>query len=163
MPIYEFYCERCNTIYKFFSRRINTEKIPDCPSCKDIKLKRQVSLFATVSKRDSGDDTEMPPIDESRLEKAFGMLAKEAENINEDDPREAARLVRKLTEATGLKMGEGMEEALRRMEQGEDPEKIEEEMGDIFEEEEPFVFGEKSSRSTRKRPQPKVDETLYEL
>ncbi len=35
MPIYEFYCEQCHTIYNFFSRKINLEKIPDCPKCRD--------------------------------------------------------------------------------------------------------------------------------
>ncbi|XCN71926.1 MAG: FmdB family zinc ribbon protein [Candidatus Electrothrix aestuarii] len=33
MPIYEFYCQDCNTIFNFFSSRINTEKRPDCPKC----------------------------------------------------------------------------------------------------------------------------------
>ena len=31
MPIYEFYCAKCNTIYNFFSRTANTDKIPTCP------------------------------------------------------------------------------------------------------------------------------------
>jgi len=25
MPIYEFYCRKCNTLYNFFSRSVNTE------------------------------------------------------------------------------------------------------------------------------------------
>ncbi len=41
--------------------------------------------------------------------------------------------MRRLFEATGMPVGAGMEEALRRMESGEDPEKIEEEMGDVME------------------------------
>jgi len=104
----------------------------------------------------------MPPIDESRLEKAMSMLASEAGSINEDDPRQAARLMRKLSDATGLNLGAGMEEALSRMERGEDPEKIEAEMGDLMEGEEPFTFGEKS-RGGRRRPKPKVDDKLYDL
>ncbi len=47
----------------------------------------------------------MPPIDNAKVEKAMSMLAKEAGNINEDDPRKAANLMRKLSDATGLKMG----------------------------------------------------------
>ena len=49
MPIYEFYCLRCNTIYNFFSKVVNTDKVPKCPSCKTIKLKRQMSVFAKIS------------------------------------------------------------------------------------------------------------------
>ena len=52
------------------------------------------------------------------------MLAGEADNINEDDPRQAADLMRKLTHMTGMELGSGMEEALSRMESGEDPESV---------------------------------------
>ena len=98
------------------------------------------------------------------MEKAMQMLAGEAENINEDDPRQAANLMRKLTDMTGLELGPGMQEALKRMEAGEDPDAIEAEMGDILEEEEPFALGEKkASAGMRKRPVPKRDETLYDL
>ena len=41
--------------------------------------------------------------------------------------------MRKLFDATGLPVAGGMEEALRRMEAGEDPEKIEEDMGEVLE------------------------------
>ncbi|MCK4728291.1 MAG: zinc ribbon domain-containing protein, partial [Desulfobacterales bacterium] len=37
MPIYEFYCEDCNTIFNFFSRSVNTTKRPPCPRCKQKK------------------------------------------------------------------------------------------------------------------------------
>lgn len=165
MPIYEFFCQPCNTIYKFFSQRVNTEKIPKCPKCGYEKLKRRPSLFAAItgSRKEEGElDKNMPPIDESKMEKAMGMLAKEADKINEDDPKQAAQLMRKLTEATGLKIGAGMEEALHRMEKGEDPEKIEEEMGDLLEQEDPFIL-ESKGKNVTKKPKPKVDDTLYDL
>jgi hypothetical protein len=85
----------------------------------------------------------MPPIDEAKMEKAMAMLAGEAEKLNEDDPRQAAQLMRKLTDATGISLGSGMEEALHRLERGEDPDRIEEEMGDLLEGEEPFLIGGK--------------------
>ncbi|PID56177.1 hypothetical protein CSB45_12420 [candidate division KSB3 bacterium] len=166
MPIYEFYCRHCHTIYNFLSRSVNTEKIPFCPKCADVKLQRKVSLFATISRRgdaESGEDG-MPPIDEARMEQAMGMLAREAEHMNEDDPRQAAQLMRKLSDATGLSMGPAMEEALARMERGEDPEQVEADMGDLLESEEPFMEQVKKARSrAEQRAQPNVDETLYEL
>lgn len=163
MPIYEFYCYKCNTVYNFFSKTINTEKIPFCPKCKKVKLKRQMSIFARISgKREDSGEEDIPPFDEAKMEKAMSMLASEMDKINEDDPRQAATLMRKLSDVAGLNLGPGMEEALSRMERGEDPEKIEEEMGDILEEEEPFLFGEKS-RKGKKKAAPRVDETLYEL
>ena len=163
MPIYEFYCSRCNTIYNFFSKAVDTEKVPHCPKCKRVKLERRMSIFAKGSgRKDEAADDGMPPIDEGKMEKVATMLAGEAEKISEDDPRQAARLMRKLSEATGMNLGPGMEEALSRMEKGEDPEKIEAEMGDLLEGEEPFIFGEKRKKRIRK-PRPKVDETLYEM
>lgn len=163
MPIYEFYCQQCNTVYKFFSRTINTEKTPDCPNCKTVRLNRKVSAFAALSGKketDTGSD-DMPPMDEAKMEKAMAMLANEAEYINEDDPKQAAKLLRKLTDATGLNLGSGMEEALRRMERGEDPDKIEEEMGDLLENEEPFLIGGKTAGV--KKPRPRIDDRLYDL
>ena len=104
----------------------------------------------------------MPPIDESRMEKALQMLAGEADRINEDDPRQAVDMMRKLSEAAGLNLSPGMEEALNRIEGGEDPEKVEEEMGDIFENEDPFLLDNRRGRGSRQSP-PSVDDTLYEL
>jgi hypothetical protein len=104
----------------------------------------------------------MPDMDESKLEQAMNILAKEAENINEDDPRQAANLMKKLSDMTGLNLGPGMEEALARMEAGEDPEQIEAEMGDLLEGEDPFSFKEKTYKLLRERP-PKVDDELYYL
>jgi hypothetical protein len=121
-----------------------------------------MSVFATPQKRDEEGDMPLPDLDEGKMEKAMNLLAREAEHINEDDPRQAADLMRKLTDMTGLNLGPGMEEALTRMEAGEDPEKIEAEMGDILEGEEPFGIKEKLSKLSKTRP-PKVDEKLYEL
>ena len=167
MPIYEFYCRKCNTVFNFFSRTADTDKVPFCPRCKRVRLKRQMSVFAKVSgKRDeaAGAEADMPPIDEDRMEKAMAMLAGEADRIGEDDPRQAAALMRKLSDATGLNLGPGMEEALRRLERGEDPDRIEEEMGDLLEAEEPFLFdGKGPGAKGGKKSRPRVDETLYEL
>jgi putative FmdB family regulatory protein len=164
MPIYEFYCDHCNTIFNFFSRRVNTEKVPDCPKCKDRKLVRQASLFAVTGRAKENDDMDDLPFDEAKMEKAMQALAGEAENINEDDPRQAAQLMRKLSDMTGLQLGPGMAEALERMEKGEDPEQVEAEMENLLEEEEPFILPEKRKIGQKiSRPAPQRDETLYDL
>ena len=164
MPIYEFYCKDCHTIFNFFSKTINVKKKPKCPKCKVNTLDRQMSMFAFTgnAKEDAGlDDL---PIDEGKMEKAMQALAKETDNMNEDDPRQAADLMRKLTDMTGLELGPGMQEALSRMERGEDPEKIEAEMGDLLEGEDPFLLpGKKGKAGGGRRPEPYRDETLYDL
>jgi len=163
MPIYEFYCRKCNTIYNFFSRSVNTEKIPFCPTCKKTKLQRRMSVFAKISgkKEEVGGD-ELAVLDESTMEKAMEMIAREADGLDENDPRQAARLMRKLTDATGLALGPKMEEALARMEKGEDPDKIEEEMGDSLGDEDLFSLARKAVRG-KKDLRPSVDEKLYDL
>ena len=164
MPIYEFYCDTCHTIFNFFSRTVNTRKVPLCPRCKQNKLARQVSTFAVTGRAKEDDDVGDLPLDEGQMEKAMKMLAGEADKISEDDPRQAAQLMRKLTRMTGLELGDGMEEALSRMEQGEDPEQIEAEMGDLLEGDDPFQLkGKKGLTGRARRQAPERDETLYDL
>jgi putative FmdB family regulatory protein len=164
MPIYEFYCPDCNTIFNFFSKTTNTAKKPTCPRCKKRKLDRQMSAFAFTGRAKETEDGEDLPVDESKMETAMQMLAGEADRIDEDDPRQAADLMRKLTDMTGMELGDGMKEALRRMEGGEDPEQIEAEMGDLLENEDPFLVpGKKGRAGNAVRREPLRDETLYDL
>ena len=164
MPIYEFFCDDCNTIFNFFSKTINTTKKPKCPKCKTKTLDRQMSAFAIAGKAKEDGELDDLPFDESKMEQAMGMLAGEADRMDEEDPRQAANLMRKLTDMTGMKLGNGMEEALSRMEKGEDPEKIEAEMGDLLEGEDPFILpGKKGAINMANRPAPQKDDRLYDL
>jgi putative FmdB family regulatory protein len=162
MPIYEFYCAKCHTIYNFFSKSVNTSKVPACPKCPNAKLIRQMSVFATKS---GGEKTEgdhpFAGLDEKKVEKELASIAATAEKVKDDDPRAAAQLMRKFTEITGMKMGENFQDALQRIEKGEEPEKVEAEMGDALMQEDPFV--DKQSIKTTAKGRPNVDETLYEL
>ncbi|MBT3312802.1 MAG: zinc ribbon domain-containing protein [Desulfobacterales bacterium] len=164
MPIYEFYCKNCNTIFNFFSQRINTTKKPKCPECKTKILSRQMSVFAYTGSAKENSEIEGLPFDENKMEKAMHLLEREAENINEDDPRQAADLMRKLTDMTGLELGDGINEALSRMEQGEDPDVIEAEMGDILDGQDPFLLsGKKGKKRKSKLSEPFRDNKLYDL
>ena len=163
MPIYEFFCKECNTIFNFYSRRINTAKVPDCPKC-GRTLKKQLSSFATVGKaREPGEEDLPEGFDETRMKRALGELAREAEKVNEEDPRAMARLMRQFSDKTGLTLNDNMEKALSRLEAGESPDQIEKEMGDVLgnEEEMPFTF-KQSGKRTRRSP-PRHDENLYEM
>jgi hypothetical protein len=61
---------------------------------------------------------------------------------------------------TGLKLGDKMEEALNRMESGEDPESIEKDMEDIDEKD---LFKFENAGTIKKNSRPDRDETLYEM
>jgi putative FmdB family regulatory protein len=167
MPIYEFYCDNCHRIFSFLSRTIDTDKIPDCPRCGRTGLARRVSAFAISKGRKESDAGEepIPNVDENKLMRIMDELGPEAEKMNDEDPRQAARMMRRLFDAAGLPVASGMKEALRRMEAGEDPEKVEQELGDVLGED-PFggVEGKRSLAGLRRSVlPPTVDPHLYEL
>jgi putative FmdB family regulatory protein len=165
MPIYEFYCQECDTVFDFYSKTVNTEKIPSCPLCNREKLERHVSMFASITGKAKGEESggEEFQIDEARLERAVSQLSREAESINEDDPRQAALLMRKFSEMAGIKMGSGMEEGLARMEAGEDPDQIEAEMGQLLDNDDFMLQGTSRLEKAKKRNTTRHDKKLYEL
>ncbi len=171
MPIYEFYCEDCHRIFSFLSRVVAPDAVPACPRCGRPGLRRKASTFAISKSRKEADgpdaaDDGLPDFDEERLERAMASLEGELESVDENDPRQAARLMRRLFDATGMPVGDGMEEALRRMEGGEDPEKIDADLGDVLDED-PFGTPSAKRRSLgalrRKFLPPSVDPKLYEM
>ena len=164
MPIYEFYCGPCHRVFNFLARRADTRKRPDCPRCGRAKLERRASSFAISKGRKEHEGEGPSDLDERKLEQAMESLGREAEGLDEDDPRQAARLMRKLWDAAGLDLGPGMQDALRRMEAGEDPESLEEELGEALEQD-PFGAqpGSTLKRLRRKVGPPTVDPKLYEM
>lgn len=167
MPIYEFYCPDCHTVFSFLSKTVNTTKRPSCPSCKRPGLDRQVSGFAVTGKAREDKSQGTPddlPIDEKRMERAISQLASEAERLSPDNPRDEAKLMRKFSEMTGLQFGDKMNDAINRLEDGADMAEVEKEMGDALDGEEmPFLMpGQKAAPSGR-RPPPRRDTKLYEL
>lgn len=167
MPIYEFYCRKCNTIFSFLSRKINPAGRPACPKCHAPHLEKQVSIFAAASRaKESGDGERSPdlPVDDAKMERAIDMLTAEAGKINEDDPRQAAGLMRKFSDATGIRFGKDMEDAMNRIASGEDPDKVEAEMGGALDSDpEAFLMPDKPAGRKHGPPAPLRDKTLYEM
>jgi putative FmdB family regulatory protein len=137
MPVYEFLCASCNRIYSFHSFTMATEKVPRCPKCGDADLRRVPSSFgvARSAKTPTDDDDAGAGFDDPRMEREMMRFASELEGMDENDPRAMAAAVRKMTEIAGEPVTPAMEEMIRRLEAGEDPEKVEEELGDAIEEE----------------------------
>ncbi len=147
MPIYEFYCKNCHAIYQFFSKRVEPEKIPLCPKHEAHgSLDRQMSRFAMgkpASKSggeeslSSPDDAPMPQggpnLDDPRVEAKMMDLMSKMESMDENDGRAMGRMMRELANLTGEGANDpAMQEAIRRLEAGEDPEKVEEIVGDAY-------------------------------
>jgi putative FmdB family regulatory protein len=166
MPIYEFYCGACHTLFNFLSKRIDTASCPPCPRCRRT-LSRQVSLVAATRAGSGGDDGANgdPPVDETRMEQAMERMAGKIEGLDEENPRQAAQVMREFAAASGLRFNASVEEALSRMEAGEDPEAIESELGEALEGDNPFASSEVqgSAKGAPRHGALRRDPTLYEM
>lgn len=148
MPIYEYYCPDNNKIYQFYAKTVaQGESVPACPDSPDFRMEKVLSNFAIGSgARKSGpegaeDAGDQPPggsmdtpdgIDDVRMESALSQLEQEMAHVDENDPKAMGRMMRRMSELTGERLDGEMEEVVRKLEEGQDPEKIEEEMGDVL-------------------------------
>ncbi len=138
MPIYEFACPKCRRIFSFLSKRINPGHPPVCPKCGNKKLDKQVSRFAMTRglsepAATGGDEGPMPDMDDPRIARAMAEMERDMEHLDENNPKHMAHMMRKMKDI----MPEGtvpkeLDTAIKRLEAGEDPEKIEEDMGDVL-------------------------------
>jgi putative FmdB family regulatory protein len=142
MPIYEFACPKCRKIYSFLSKRVNPDHSPTCPKCGNKKLSKQLSRFAltkglaepSAGGGEAGEgEPPMPDFDDPKIARAMSELERDMANMDENNPRQMAHMMRKMKEV----LPEGtvpkeMDIAIKRLEKGEDPEKIEEDMGDLM-------------------------------
>jgi hypothetical protein len=138
MPIYEFYCPENNKIYSFYARSLAyAGTTPRCPDDPKFRMERQFSAFSVTGRakeKPDGPSGGVDGLDDPRMETAMAEMEREFSGMNEEnpDPRQLARMMRKMSDLTGEKMPGQMEEMIGRMEKGEDPEKLEEEYGDAF-------------------------------
>ena len=149
MPIYEFYSPDTRKIYSFFARSLSlAEELPLCPDGRKFRMKKLVSGFSITGKReepqadgggeDMDSDDPFAGLEEGKAEAAMRELEGAVDGMDEDnpDPRQMGRLMRRMCELTGESMDEPMEEVVRKLEEGMDPDALEESMGDVFGDEE---------------------------
>lgn len=141
MPIYEFACPKCRRIFNFFSQRINPKRLPVCPKCGNKKMAKQMSSFATLkgvkepSASTPGDagGPPMPDMDDPRVMRAMSEIERDMSSMDENNPKHMAHMMRKMKDIlpSGT-MPKELDVAIKRLEAGEDPEKIEADMGDVL-------------------------------
>ena len=173
MPIYEFYCPDNHQIYSFYARSLGyAEQTPRCPDNTSFRMERMISNFAIT-----GRAKEKPEIaggagaDDPRMEAVMSEMEREFGAMDSDnpDPRMLAKMMRKMTSLGGGKIPGEMNELIRRMEAGEDPEKLDAEYGEALEKFDPLggEEGAESAASLKARlrawRQPKRDPVLYEM
>ncbi len=168
MPIYEFYSPDTNRIYSFFARSLSQgAKTPRCPDKPGARMERMISKFAVTGRAKEAPD---PAADSSdpRVERMMAEMEREMSSLDESnpDPRALGRMMRKMTEATGQAVPAEMDQMIRRLESGEDPERLEEEFGDAFDamdlpDEGPAEASGPAVKSRARRP--RRDPRLYEM
>ncbi|MFC1639946.1 zinc ribbon domain-containing protein [Gemmatimonadota bacterium] len=145
MPIYEYLCPECNVVFSFMVKNVKTAKRAYCPRCGNKKTMERVMsnfAFAGPTRKSTGDGSDgavpgggsgaddMPDLSPGQ-EREMMRLMSQVEGMDENDPKQMGTLMRKMSEITGEGLDPQMEEAVRRLEAGEDPDKIEEDLGDL--------------------------------
>ena len=171
MPIYEFYCPPCHTVYSFFARSTSSNAVPKCPKCGAKKLEKQISRFAISKGLSEPSRAENDPFENMNEGQMDKLMTEMSATFGEDgqggseNPQQMAQMMRKIFDTSGIQPTVAMLEAMRRMEAGEDPDKIDEEMGAVLDAEEP-LFGDSTGVKGRLRrfiEPPNVDPELYDL
>ena len=141
MPIYEFACPKCRRIFSFLSKRLNPDRLPVCPKCGNKKLKKEISRFAmsrglkepAPAPSGDGGGPPMPDMDDPRMERAMMEMERDMEHLDENNPRHMAHMMKKMKDLMPPgTMPKEIDVAIKRLEAGEDPEKIEADMGDVL-------------------------------
>lgn len=106
MPIYEYFCDDCRTRVSLLVRSISNPGTPACPRCEGTNLERLMSRFAVVRSEEDRLDG---------LADDVGGLG----DLDEDDPKAAAKFLRKMKDEMGEEGGEDFDEAVDALESGE--------------------------------------------
>jgi predicted nucleic acid-binding Zn ribbon protein len=147
MPIYEYYCPDNHKIYSFYAKTLaQGQTIPQCPENPAFRMRKILSSFAVTGRTrkaagaDTGDASAAPPTGgaggdpaaEAKMEAAMSAMEGEFANVDENDPRAMGRMMRRMSEVTGETLDGEMEEVVRRLEEGADPDELEAQMGDAL-------------------------------
>ncbi len=129
MPIYEYRCSNCKRKVSIFWRTLSAvnESEARCTFCGSPRLSRLVSKVRVIRGGSASDDASSGSMGADDDMDMPGL-----EGLDENDPRALGRFLRKMAAETGENMGPEFDEVVGRLEKGEDPEKIEESMGDVF-------------------------------
>jgi putative FmdB family regulatory protein len=151
MPIYEFACPDCRRIFSFLSKKLQPPAPPACPKCGRRKMIKQLSSFAMPrgaqepSAAPAPEHGPMPDPDDPRIERVMSEMERDMEHLDENNPRHMAHMMKKMKDLMpGGSVPKEFDIAIKRLEAGEDPEKIEADMGDVFGD---FMGGEEGGDS----------------
>jgi putative FmdB family regulatory protein len=139
MPIYEFACPDCRKIFSFLSKRLQPAGPPACPNCGRRKLVKQLSSFAMPrglaepSGAPASEQDPLPDMDDPRVARVMSEMERDMAHLDENNPRHMAHMMKKMKDLMPAgSIPKEFDVAIKRLEAGEDPEKIEADMGDVL-------------------------------
>ncbi len=136
MPIYEYRCLACkrrvSVFFRSFSAADSGAGGAVCPQCGSSHLQRLVSKVSFIRRDNLGDSPPTDPVagglgDESEYgggEDGMDGLDDMMPGLDEEDPRSVARWARQMQQQTGEDLGPEFNTALTRIESGEDPDRV---------------------------------------
>lgn len=173
MPIYEFACERCETLFSFFSRRVNTSAVPACPKCAG-PLSKRVSLFKAMSSKerpagewcapeDDGEYCGVPDFDtgDERVAGAISELGDRIDRLDPNDSAAAARTMKEFSQRSGMEFSQSVKRALERIASGDESASAKEQLEEALSRGNPFDTAKGGDGGARAPF--KVDPTLYDM
>lgn len=118
MPTYDYRCLDCRKRSAIYQRYEDYGRVPvQCPHCGGSRLERRIGRVRFARSEESRLDSLADP-------DAWG-------GVDENDPRSMARMMRKMGSEMGEDMPPEFDEVVDRLEAGEDPESIEQDMPDM--------------------------------
>lgn len=115
MPHYDYFCPKCQQRVSIFQTYQDYGVKPVvCPQCKHKKLKRLINRVRVLKSEDQRMEALSDP----------GWL----DSVDENDPRAIGRAMRQMGAQAGEALPAEFDEVTRRLESGEAPESIEQDM-----------------------------------
>jgi putative FmdB family regulatory protein len=116
MPVYEFYCEPCHTIFSFYSKTVRSSKDnPVCPRCSG-DLKKRVTGFSVLESSKRVRSLEDLPFNQQRLTDGMKKFRAEHERIQDENPARAAGMMKNFSRWLGnVHLEEDKKRAMQRV------------------------------------------------
>jgi len=117
MPAYEYRCLNCRRKFElFFTYSEYGSKPIVCPHCKSENVQRRIGRIRVARSEESRMESMADPSNLAGLE---------------DDPRALGRMMRQMSGELGEDMGPEFHEVVNRLESGQSPEQIEQDLPDL--------------------------------
>lgn len=117
MPNYEYRCLNCRKRFEVFMAYSDYDaRVVTCPHCKSENVQRRIGRVRVAHST------------ESRLEN----MADPSSLVGlEDDPRALGKMMREMSRETGEELGPEFDDVVGRLEAGQSPEQIEQDLPDL--------------------------------